>query len=428
MIPVILNISIAEDEQGKPKFSRLIWRDISDLKTTQVALLQAKEEAEAASVIKGQFLANMSHEIRTPMNAIISLTDLALQSQDKRKIIDHLEKISHSSHSLLSIINDILDLSKIEAGQLVLERIPMNLPHVVHETVTLFTFTALDKGITLSHHIDPALPEWVLGDPARLRQILLNLIGNAIKFTSKGSVNVAVRQEAGQVGSFAIMDTGCGIDKEKIEEIFQPFTQADASTTRQYGGTGLGLTICRRLTNLMEGHLALTSEPGRGSTFTLHLPLKPTKPNADIAEIAGEKRTTPLQKMQATISSQRPLNILLVDDAKDNRLLIQAFLKRRPYHLEMAVNGEEAVAKFKHSPFDLVLMDIQMPVMDGYEATRTIRAWEQTCNAKPTPIIALTAHAMAEESEQIRSAGCDLHLTKPIRKQFLLKVIDQTTQ
>ncbi|MBF0368928.1 MAG: transporter substrate-binding domain-containing protein [Magnetococcales bacterium] len=403
----------------------VIFRDITERKQMEEALRLAKEEAESANRAKSVFLAAMSHEIRTPLNAILGMGELMKETKLSVSQEWCVNTSNRAGETLLTLINDILDLSKIEAGQLILEQGVMDLERLVDETVGLLTFTALGKEIELAYHLERGVPRWVRGDPTRLRQVLLNLMGNAVKFTQDGRVDLRVTKGEGEEITFSVEDTGPGVPMEVQESIFQPFTQADASTTRKHGGTGLGLTICRRLAGLMGGHISLTSELDRGTVFTFTVPLEAVADEA----VPQKNITDALDHISAQkghlVNGKRVLNILLVDDAEDNRLLVQAFLRNSPCRLEMAENGAEAVIKFTRDRYDLVLMDIQMPVMDGHDATRKIRSWEAENRSSRTPIVALTAHAMAEESEEIMAAGCDMHLTKPIRKERLLHTLER---
>ncbi|MBF0369061.1 MAG: transporter substrate-binding domain-containing protein [Magnetococcales bacterium] len=390
-------------------------------------LSEANAKAMQATLAKSEFLAIMSHEIRTPMNAILGMGELLKETKLSDTQAWYVKTLNRSGETLLALINDILDLSKIEAGQLKLELVPFDLRKLIDETMALFALTAQDKGIELTAGVGEGIPKLVRGDPTRLRQVLLNLTGNAVKFTKQGRVTLQVDRATEDHLLFTVTDTGPGIPREKQQEIFRPFTQADSSITRSHGGTGLGLTICRRLADLMGGEIRLESSAGRGSSFLFTVPFSAvessvTIPRADEAHPSAKGGETP-----DTSPDEMDLQILLVDDAEDNRLLIQAFLRKTRHRLVMAENGAEAVVHFKDQHFDLVLMDIQMPVMDGYEATRQIRTWEAQSHTNPTPIIALTAHAMAEESEQIMAAGCDLHITKPIRKKRLLAAITELT-
>lgn len=557
------------DSQGRIKWIDGVIEDISERKQAERLLCRAKEDAEAANRAKSDFLASMSHEIRTPMHAILGMAELLAETALTPEQQKYVDVFKNAGENLLNVINDILDLSKVEAGHLELECADFDLAEIVEKTSEVLAIRAHGKGIELACHILPDVPVNLIGDPVRLRQILLNLVGNAVKFTDHGEVLVKVsnlqREISGQPPGetaelfFSISDTGIGIPKEKIELIFEKFTQADSSTTRKYGGTGLGLSISKRLVELMGGHIRLESVMGKGTTASFTVPFgiqKGHKKAADkydveikglktliiddnatnrmilreilsgwgivgveaedgergIAELKLAKAsgrpydlilldyymplldgcvvaermkeehliegttivmltsdlgrgdpvrfrelgiagylTKPVKRADlkdvilaavgkakaavgepsapepAVPEEHRSLHILLAEDSEDNRLLILSYLKKFPYQVDSAENGAVAVEKFKTEKYDLVLMDIQMPLMDGYGATREIRKWERENNARETPIIALTAYAYKEDKQKSLDAGCNGHLVKPIKKAVLLEAISEYT-
>ena len=398
--------------------------EITERERLEASLRVAKEEAKIASRTKSEFLARMSHEIRTPMNAILGMSELLIETPLNADQKDYIHTLQGSGELLLSIINDILDFSKIEAGQIQLEATPFNLVDLVQEAAQIMTPHAHEKGLGLACWVAPGVYPHRIGDTTRLRQILLNLLGNAVKFTARGAVAIEVAG-VGELGAsetlrFSVRDTGIGIAPEQHIAVFESFFQADAAITRKYGGSGLGLAICKRLVELMGGQIGLNSEPGRGSEFFF---------TVDFVHAASPPDQVTVVLEPASLRSRLPplpsARILLVEDSAANRKVIQKFLRDSPLTIIEAVDGREAVAKATAEPFDLILMDVEMPEMDGLEATRRIRAWERETGAQPVIIATLTAHAFDEHREQCRDAGCDAFLTKPVRKGELWRALGE---
>ena len=378
-------------------------------------LKAAQERAEAANRAKSEFLANMSHEIRTPLNGVVSMAD-ALSRRDLDSSAHQMVDLIRSSGATLGrLLTDILDSAKIEAGQVALEATVFDLKHTVNDIALLWRSRAEDEGLALVFELDPAAPKWVEGDAVRLRQILTNLVSNALKFTDHGTVTLSVTAAGGDRIGFAVRDTGIGFDAEQKARIFQRFQQADGSITRRFGGTGLGLAISTALVDLMGGALDCDSVPGEGSVFAFEIDLPRAEPAvavpvsaAAVAEIAG-----------------LPLRVLLADDHPANRKVIEIMLAATAMELVAVENGSEALDALMGGEFDLVLMDMQMPVMDGLTATKAIRAFEASQGRDRTAILMLTANAMAEHVSQSLAAGADGHLTKPITLTALFAAMNE---
>jgi signal transduction histidine kinase/DNA-binding NarL/FixJ family response regulator/PAS domain-containing protein len=408
--------------------------DSTERKEFETQLMHAREAAEAASEAKSRFLSTMSHEIRTPLNAIIGMADVLAETPLSPDRLQFVQLIRAAGEDLLTLVNDILDISKIEAGQLELEHTPFHLPGMVEKTCEILAVRIHNKQLELKTRVAPDTPSFITGDPFRLRQVLTNLIGNAIKFTEKGHVTVEVEAKPfpGDQNRvrvlFSITDTGIGIPANMLAAIFDSFTQVDSSTTRKYGGTGLGLAISRRLVEIMGGNIEVTSQPGGGSCFTFSVvserhagPAVPVSPYPGAPGPGGMK--VPAADNRAVNRLIPPSRLLLVEDSFYNRNVVEAFLMDFPVHIYIADNGLDAVEKFKRNRYDLVLMDIQMPVMDGLTAAREIRRWEKQNRRSPTPIIAMTAHAMAGDTAKSMESGCNEHLPKPMKKNDFLKIV-----
>jgi signal transduction histidine kinase/CheY-like chemotaxis protein len=421
---------ISDYVQNEHRISQELMHKTQQLENSARSLELANAEATAACEAawkadraKSDFLANMSHELRTPMNAVIGLTNILLHKEhppEKQK--EYLDVLQTSAHHMMKLIDDLLDIARLESDQTQLEKTSFNLLEVLNDVVSINTIRASQKNLELLLHIHSKPPAFLLGDPGRLRQILINLIGNAVKFTEKGQITLDLDCIANPVTSMwdikiTIADTGIGIQQEKLDGIFDKFTQADNSIRRTYGGTGLGLSISKTLIELMQGTISVESISGKGSRFTINVSL----PNAeDIMQYSVDSH-------DINETAQKNAHILLVEDYKGNILVVTSILEMYGYSYELAKNGNDALIKLSHTHFDLILMDVQMPEMDGLEVTRRIRISESTTDSLPIPIIGMTAHALAGDRQRCIDAGMSDYIAKPFDLQKLLKSIRHFT-
>lgn len=403
--------------------SIVLLRDITERKKVEAIIIEEKEKAEKASRAKAEFLSTMSHEIRTPMNSIIGMTNILIQDDFDEETMNLLNTLKFSSEHLLILINDILDFNKIEAGKIDFEHIDFNLKELVENINESHKYRADEKGVKLELAIDPTSPNWVVGDPGRLSQILTNLIGNAVKFTKEGSVTTRLtpQQQKGNTIEilFEVIDTGIGIAPGKQKLIFESFSQSETYTTRQYGGTGLGLAITKKLIELQNGYLGVSSSPEMGSNF--HFSLQFT-----LSDTPDDVVTKPVDRMYASQDELVGLKILLVEDNPMNQFVAGKFLNKWACNVTIAENGNEAWEKIQEHEFDIILMDLQMPDKNGFETTHQIRNSDQAY--KDIPIIALTATAFLEEKNRALKAGMNDFVTKPFNpKELYEKILKNMT-
>ncbi len=429
---------VGRDMLGRAESMVGTIRDVTRRQKIQFEIETARAEAVAANTAKDEFLAHMSHEIRTPLNGVMGMNNLLAQTGLTIEQRQYVELVGSSGQALLVLVNDLLDYSRLQAHKLILEQVRFALRRWLWEVVEPQRVAAQNKGLELRLYTDDALPQEMVGDPGRLRQVLINLLTNAIKFTDKGRIDVSVELTrdggAHDALQLQVRDTGVGIAADKQQLVFGAFTQADSSTSRRFGGTGLGLSICERLVGLMGGHIALASTLGQGSCFTVSIPLAVPLgdvPTTQFGLIGFDNPQHAAQDFTADAGfSNTPMysgkQALVVDDHTVNQLLASKLLQRMGLEVQVATDGAQAVQAIQNGSFDVVLMDIQMPYMDGWQATQLVRKWEQTQRKHRVPIIALSAHASAADREQAVQAGMDGYLTKPLTPEALKAALRAT--
>ncbi|HLX46562.1 MAG TPA: ATP-binding protein [Bryobacteraceae bacterium] len=443
---VMICLPVTADHTGG---YHIFLRDISQQREAEAALIHAKDEAVAANHAKTDFLAKISHDIRTPLNAILGASDLLAQTSLDPDQREYVTMFQRNSERLVALINDFLDFSRIEAGAVRVERVPLRVRQIADDAVRTFNESAARKGLALAVEIAPEIPDWTAGDPLRIQQVLTNLISNALKFTREGKVTIhlgTTGEEPAPYLCFEVIDTGPGIAPADQAKIFVPFTQLPNQSATSIKGSGLGLTICRELVQLMGGEIGLRSEPGVGSTFWFTVPLERAqpleRPQAGLVErpqagLVERSQAGLVERPQAGLAGVHPAErptksrpgnlprILIAEDSEDNRILLRAYLRNQPMILEFVENGHEAVDAIRRASYDLILMDIDMPELDGRAATRKIIDWEVSAGRLPTPIVALSAHAIREEVRLCLDAGCIAHVAKPVDQATLLETIER---
>jgi PAS domain S-box-containing protein len=405
---------IITNDEGKAVKMIGTARDITEQRNQEMALRQDKELANKHNQAKTEFLANVSHELRTPLNSILGFAELCRdQSYPEAERDQFLETVIKNGNHLISLINDVLDLTKIEAGKIEINKSKINIRQMLDDLNAVYTLEAQKKKLTFNLFISPDVPALITSDPLRLRQILTNVLGNSLKFTSQGEIRLSVdfTETPRAALCFSIQDTGIGLSEDQRDQLFKPFNQLDSSKTRKYGGTGLGLVISRKLAKELGGDLRIAnSAPGVGSEFVLVVDPTPYDKESNVIPIS--------QKSTQDFSNLKNRHVLVVDDVVDNQNLVSLFLKKSGVEVDVAGNGKEALNKIENSSYDVILMDMQMPVMDGYSATKILRE-----RGFKKPIIALTAHALKEETDRCLEVGCDEYLSKPFLKDELLSKI-----
>jgi len=415
------SVKFFADESGRPLRLVGAMQNITARKAAERELVQAKDDAEAANRAKSTFLATMSHEIRTPLNGVLGMAQAMAADELSPSQRERLDVIRQSGETLLAILNDVLDLSKIEAGKLELEAGRFDLAELAESVVAAFSAVAEERGLAFELAIEPRAKGVYAGDPTRVRQVLFNLVSNALKFTERGGVSVAIGRPDRAL-TLKVRDSGIGIPEEKLAQLFEKFEQADTTTTRRFGGTGLGLAICRELVELMGGDIAAESVPGEGATFTVRLPLKRMR---ERRAAAGAARPAPVAPNRKRKVQPAAIRVLAAEDNAVNQMVLKALLDQVGVDLTMTGDGAAAVAAWESGAWDLILMDVQMPVMDGPTATRAIRAREAATGRRRTPVLALTANAMSHQVEGYLAAGMDGFIAKPIEIARLFAAIEE---